>query len=435
MLLGPAGFDIVQYESRFFDRGRVPLDPPGATTMNEHAIDPILAPEYRRSPHEVIARLRREDPVHYIAPMEAWAICRYDLVKALFDHPSVIADRRYWDKYVSPPTEFRRWMYEHIPKEEYYERHALERRMVAGGLSAAAVKRMEGLIREIVERYAAPLRGRRGVVDLAAAFTEPVPSSIMSRITGIAANEGEEAQFLQMTRDALGEMNPTESPEQARRMEQAFEDLCRHVRECADRRRAEPREDLISHLLQTRGLTDEDANDLIVLWISNLVRAGTPTVSLATKYGVRILLRHPEVLQRLRRDRSLVPKAVNEILRYDFGDGMLPKYAKEDFEIEGKKIQKGQLILLSFLGAHRDPEAFPDPERFDIERDTSREIIFGYGHSSCLGAHLARKELQIIFDALLDVLPEGARVLEDRIQWSPLGPFSHMDTLPIDFGN
>ena len=130
-----------------------------------------------------------------------------------------------------------------------------------------------------------------------------------------------------------------------------------------------------------------------------------------------------------------MPNAVNELLRFDFGSLGLPRYALQDFELRGKKIRKGELLLLSFMGAHRDPEVFRDPDRFDVRRDTSRLTIFGHGPHYCLGANLARTELACMFEAVLNLLPAEARLLEDQIEWIRFGMFNAINSLPVDFGS
>ena len=101
---------------------------------------------------------------------------------------------------------------------------------------------------------------------------------------------------------------------------------------------------------------------------------------------------------------------MSEILRFAFGGGGgLPRYAVRDFELRGRQIRKGQMLLLSFTGAHRDPSVFPDPDRFDIDRDTADLTVFGQGPHYCLGVHLALAELRCVVDAALDFLPPGAR--------------------------
>jgi cytochrome P450 len=147
------------------------------------------------------------------------------------------------------------------------------------------------------------------------------------------------------------------------------------------------------------------------------------------------LLEHQPTLERLRADHSLVPNAVREILRYAFGGGGgLPRYAVRDFELRGKQIRKGQMLLLSFTGAHRDPSVFADPDRFDIDRDTTELTVFGQGPHYCLGVHLALSELRYVVAAALDFLPPRARHRPDLVQWRRMLFFRRPENLPVDFG-
>jgi cytochrome P450 len=178
------------------------------------------------------------------------------------------------------------------------------------------------------------------------------------------------------------------------------------------------------------------SDDEIVILVAALLGAGSETTAVAGLISMMALLDQPDVLERLRRDRSLVPNAVTEILRFGFGGGFgLPRYAVRDFELRGKQIRKGQLLLLSFAGAHRDPSVFPDPDRFDIGRDTSDLIVFGHGPHYCLGVHLAQAELRGMVEAALDFLPADVRPRPDLIEWQRVMFFRRPQNLPVDFGS
>ena len=133
------------------------------------------------------------------------------------------------------------------------------------------------------------------------------------------------------------------------------------------------------------------------------------------------LLRHHDTLERIRRDRSLIPRAVEEILRFALGGPAgLPRYALCDFTLRGQQIRKGEMLMLSFGGANRDPAVFEHPDVFDIARDASEHVVFGGGAHFCLGANLARQELACMLDGLLGILTPGSK-LRDRTRSPRLG--------------
>jgi len=401
----------------------------------ETPVDPFLSEEFQGDPASVIARMRDEDPVHQIPGIGAWMVTRYDDVRALFTHPDTTNDRRQYEHHRPPEDAMAQWIAANSPFAAPPEQHARMRRLVSAALTPRAVKRMEGQVREVVEQFAAPLRGRRGVVDLFAEFTEPIPNTVIGRITGVPPKGSDELRWRQLGRDAVRGVSPFLSPEERRESEASMVEICEYVRELAAERRREPREDLVSDLVQAHDASDRMTNDEIMLMVSGLVAAGTETTTIGGTRGIRTLLQHPEQMDQLRSDPSLMPNAVNELLRFDFGSLGLPRYALQDFELRGKRIRKGELLLLSFMGAHRDPQVFPDPDRFDVRRDTSRLTIFGHGPHYCLGANLARTELACMFEAVLDFLPPGSRLLEDQIEWIRFGMFNAINSLPVDFGS
>jgi cytochrome P450 len=394
---------------------------------------PLFSDEFQHEPAKVIARLRADDPVHYVSELDVWYVTRWDDVRELFTHPDATNDQRAFQHYVPRPEgSYLRWISENGLFSAPPEQHARTRRLVTGTFTPRAVARMDAQIRDVVEQFAAPLRGAKGVVDLVATYTAPIPSTVIGRITGVPPKANDEVRFRQLARDVISGISPLLPPADRARAESAILELCDYVRGLAAERRREPREDLISDLVCAH--EDPMTNEEIILLVAALVAAGTETTAMGGALGLRALLQHPDQLALVRRDRSLLPNAVREILRFDFGSAGLPRYALRDFELRGRRIRKGQLLLLSFMGAHRDPEVFPDPDRFDVRRDTSSLTIFGHGPHYCIGANLAQAELRQIFDAALDFLPEHAVLREDQIQITRLGMFSRLETLPVDFG-
>jgi cytochrome P450 len=404
--------------------------------MGEDSAYPMLTEEYKREPHKVIARLREQDPVHWVPGIGFWYVTRYDDVRRLFTDPNVTNDQRAWDRYVAPAEgTFMRWVSEHglfsLPPDE----HARVRRLVSAAFTPRAIARMDDQVREVVEQFAAPLRSRRGVVDVMAEYTDPVPNATISRITGIPPRSGEEVRFRQLAQATIRGFFSFSDPDAKAAGESAFLELSEWVRKLAEERRHSPREDLITDLVRARDRGDAMSDDEIVILVTGLLGAGTETTAIGGMVSILTLLEHPETAETLRREPEKIPGAVNEILRYAFGGGGgLPRYALNDFELRGKQIRKGQMLMLSFTGAHRDPSVFPDPDRFDIDRDNTDLTIFGHGPHYCLGVHLARAEMRCIVEAALGFLPKHARYALEDARFTDLGMFRRPDNLPVDFG-
>jgi cytochrome P450 len=220
-----------------------------------------------------------------------------------------------------------------------------------------------------------------------------------------------------------------------RKGEAAFLELSEWVRSMADDRRAGPRNDLLSDLLHAQSAGDAPiTDDEIVSLVSGLIGAGSETTALGGFASLVTLLLHPDASERLRADRTLLPKALNEILRFGLGGpGALPRYAVRDFELRGRRIRKGQILMLSFGGANRDPSVYRDPDRLDLDRDPTDLLLFGHGTHFCLGAHLARQEMRCMIDAALDFMPPGARLRDDLMRFTPMGFMRRPANLPVEF--
>jgi len=406
------------------------------TTSPAETVDPFLSDAFQTDPAAVLARVRKEDPVHLIPGLNAWMVTRYDDVRELFTNENVTNDRRAYEHFVLPPEgTARRFIADNSLFAAAPDQHARMRRLVAAALTPRAVKRMEHQVREVVDQFVAEIRGRRGVVDLFAEFTEPIPNAVIGRITGVPPKGEDEYRWRELGRAAVRNVSPFLTPEERRESEDAMEELCAYVREFTALRRAHPQADLVSDLVQAHDASDRMTNDEIVLVVASLVAAGTETTTIGGTRGIRALLQNPEQLELLRADRSLMPNAVDELLRYDFGSLGMPRYALRDFELRGKPIRKGQLLLLSFLGAHRDPAVFLNPDRLDLRRDTKALTIFGHGPHFCLGANLARQELGFMFDAVLDFLPPGSKLVEEEVRWSRFAIFSRIESLPVEISS
>ena len=395
---------------------------------------PLMTPEFQDDWVPVIHRLREEDPVHWV-PFGFWYVTRYDDVKMLFADERVTPDRRVWQFNVPPDRPFMRWAMDNGIFAMEPERHARTRKLVTAAFRPRVVARMEDQIRATVEQFAAPLHGRTGVVDLMAEFTDPIPNAVISRITGVPQGD-DEVRFRKLAQETIRGFFSFGDADALQRAGDALMELADWVRALATERRKSPREDLISDLIQARDEDHRMSDDDVVLMITGLIGAGSETTAVGGMVSILTLLQEPAVMERLRGDRSLLQKAVSELLRHSFGGPAgLPRYAKQDFELRGKQIQKGQMLMLSFTGANRDPSVYDDPDVFDLDRDPKDFVTFGHGPHYCLGASLARTELACMIDAALDFLPPGAALVEDEVEFQAMGIFKRPTNLPIDFGS
>ncbi len=365
------------------------------------------------NPYAVVHRLRETDPVYRLPGTDFWLITRHDDVRALFrDQERVTADARAGTGFrPRPEGSYLRWVQDYsllaLPPEE----HTRIRRLVSAAFTPRAVRRMDEQIRAVVEEVAAPLRGRSGeVIDLAAEYGDPIPNAVIARITGVPAEGGDDKRFRRLAQDFIAGVVQFATPEQQDRAEAALAELYPWVEKIALERRATPREDLISDLVQAVDRDERLQDREVIMLVTGLLAAGSTTTAMACVAMAATLLQHPATLERIRADRALIPNAVEEILRFSFGGPAgLPRYALCDFTLRGQQIRKGEMLMLSFGGANRDPSVFAHPDVFDIDRDARDLVVFGGGAHYCLGANLARQELACMLDGLLDIVTPGSK--------------------------
>jgi cytochrome P450 len=397
--------------------------------------DPFFDLVEAEDPAPILHRLREQDPVHYVEPLGFWFVTRHDDVKRLFNDPErVTQNSKAWEHHVpAPEGSMRRWLEDESLMARGPEEHTRFRRLFRGALTPRAVRRMADQVQEVVERFAAPLRNRPGeVIDLLGDFTNPIPNTVISRIMGVEAG-ADEARFREIAQEMIRGFFPFAPPEAVQQGEAALQELAPWIRSMVAERRRAPQDDLISDLLRAQEEGEPLSDDEIVMIVSVLIGAGSETTNLGGMVIIQTLMNYPEQLKQVRDDRSRVPQAVDEIMRFAFGGPAgMQRYALHDFELRGKRIRRGQMLMLALGGANRDPAVFPDPDVVDLDRDNRESLVFGHGPHYCLGANLARQELGAMLDAALDIVPPGSRVREDLQEFAPMGFFKRPLNLPIE---
>jgi cytochrome P450 len=388
-----------------------------------------------RDPAPIIAELREHDPVCWIPGVEGWLVTRHEDVRRLFADARLTADPRAYERY-SPPTApgAARWLTEMPFRSTPSDPQSPGRRLVSAALTPRAIERIEQRIREVVAQFAAPLCDRHDVVDLMGEFTAPVITAVLGRMLGVPPKGDDEIRFRQLARRAAKGIRPFLSDEQRYESELATVEIGEYVLRLVEERRREPQEDLISDLVSAAGGAAPASNDEIVRVVGGLIAPGTGTPSVACARALRSLLLNPAQLSLLRAEPALLANAVDELLRYDSGLTLMPRYVLHDFVLRDRTLKRGQLVALSLVGANRDPRVFANPDTLDLRRDASEAMSFGHGPHYCPGANVARAELYSVIDAALDFLPPDARLLEDQVQWSSRGFMGQIKSLPVDFG-
>jgi len=231
--------------------------------------------------------------------------------------------------------------------------------------------------------------------DLVDTLAGPLPAIVIAELLGVPTED--HARFRGWANSLLGATDPSQV-----RTDGPGRELLLYLEDIIAQRRREPADDLISAMIgaqvESQRLSDAEIRSTALL----LLIAGFVTTTNLVGNGVLALLQNPEQLERLRPERSLVPSAVEEMLRYDSPVQLVFRTASEPLDVQGHEIPKGSGVVVMLGAANRDPEAFKDPEVFDVGRDDRTHLGFGWGIHHCLGAPLARLEAQIAFEVLLE---------------------------------
>jgi len=381
-------------------RGRNPRE----TLSLYHLLDPdVLA-----NPYPLYHRLRTEDPVHWDSFLHAWIVTRYaDVVRVLHDFS---ADRSPTPEQLTamglaalnPVAQVmvRQMLFLDAPA------HTRLRGLASVAFTPRRVERLRAHIHDIV----ASLLDRvvdAGRMDVIHDLAEPLPAIVTAELMGVPVADHRQlkswsADFAEM----LG--NFQHNPDRIPRVLRSVEEMTAYFRSAIRAQREHPSDGLI-HALMTAEvggsrLTEEE---VIANVIVTMVGGQETTTNLIGN-GVLSLLRNPDQVQKLRQDFSLIPSAVEELLRYESPSQHTARLARTDLEMGGKQIRHRQAVIAVMGAANRDPDRFPDPDRLDIARQDNRHVAFGWAAHFCFGAPLARLEGQIAFETILRRLPNLA---------------------------
>src|SRR5881296_3476921 len=366
----------------------------------------LLDPEVLANPYPLFRRLRTEDPVHWDPFLHTWVVTRYADVVEVLHHYS--ADRTPTPEQLSsmglselgPIAELmvKQMLFMDAPA------HTRLRGLAAAAFTPARVEVLRAHIQEIMDDLVDAVEDK-GRMDVIADVGYPLPAIVTAEMLGVPAADRDQlkawsADFAEM----LG--NFQHNPDRVPRVRKSTEEMMDYFRDAVRRQRTHPREGLIHSFLTAEIEGDRLSEEEVVANTIVTMVGGQETTTNLIGNGLLALFRHPDQLERLRADLSLVPSAVEELLRYEAPSQQTTRIAPEDIELGGKLIRKGQSVIAVMGAANRDPQRFPDPDRLDITRADNRHVAFGWAGHFCFGAPLARIEGQVVLDTMLRRLPE-----------------------------
>jgi cytochrome P450 len=418
------------------DRQDPPADDPGGaggtrTGHGDRAVGTTTAVAFspydyalHEDPYPTYARLRAEAPLYRNAEQDFWALSRYDDVAAAFrDHRrlssanGVSLDPAAWGPHAHKTMSF-------LALDD--PRHARLRALVSRGFTPRRVTGLEPRIRELARRHLRPAL-ERGEFDFVADFAGRFPMDVISELMGVPEADRDELRRLADTvmhrEDGVLDVPPAA-------MEASLHLVEYYAGMLAERRHRRT-DDLTSALLDAEIDGDRLADDEIIAFLFLMVVAGNETTTKLLANAVYWAWRHPDQLAKPLADPARVPDWVEETLRYDTSSQMLARTVTEDLDLHGRTVPAGARMLLLVGSANRDHRAFPDPDRYNLDRDTTAQLVsFGGGPHFCLGAHLARLEARIALTELVDRVA-GYDVDADRARRVHSSNVRGFATLPV----
>ena len=399
----------------------------------------LYSHDFRVSTHETYARMRDESPVHLQPGLDGetpiWFVTRYDDVVALLtDNERFVLD---------PALAF-------SPQELAEQRssgalpdldprvntsllnldgadHRRLRKLVTMAFTPRIVEQLRPRIQELADDLVDRVV-ERGHMELVDDFAFPLPITVIAELLGIPAEDQGRFRVWSNT-FVLPPMTPELQEQAARHMQEFVE----YLDALFARRRAEPTEDLVSALVRAENEGDHlSENELYSMVVLLIVAGHETTVSLIAN-AVLALLSNPDQLVELRADPSLLPSAVEELLRYDSPvERGITRWAAADVELGRRLISRGDFVIPVLGSANRDGERFPEADELHLARADGRHVGFGRGPHFCLGAPLARLETEIALETLWRRLPNlRLAIAEEDLYWRPIPIFRSLASLPV----
>jgi cytochrome P450 len=397
----------------------------------------LYSPEFRSQTYETFERMRRDDPVFAQPGIDGetmiWFVTSHEeAVAVLLDDKRFVRD----PALALSPEELAAFQADAPEALAFIESHMLNkdgdehrrlRKLVTKAFTPKMVEQLRPRIQEIADELIDAVEAR-GEMELIDDFAFPLPITVIAEMLGIPVADRD--SFRRWS-NAL--VTPALTPEDVETFTTLIGEFVAYLRELFERRRAEPGDDLVSALLNVEEGGDTLSEQELSSMVALLIIAGHETTVGLIGNAVLALLQHPEQRDKVVRDPVRITQAVEELLRYDSPvERTLNRWAATDVELAGRRIRKGEGVIVIVGSANRDSGRFPDPDKLDLDREDVKHLAFGRGSHYCLGAPLARVEAEVALTTLLRRLP-GLRLAMDpeELYWRPVPLFRSLAELRV----
>ena len=384
----------------------------------QEQIDLIDGAFWGRNPHEELAWLRANAPVWKDPKHGVWAVSTYHLVRQVATQPALFSSAGG----IRPDNDPVPQMID-MDDPEHWNR----RKLVYKGLTPRRVREREPAIRRTARRLVDAV-AEREEFDLIWDLAAWLPLNVIADDLGVA--EADREQLLHWSDQLLSGLGSHDQEILNKQMLAAV-GYAEYARKVIEARRAQPTDDLMSILVHAEVDGDHLSDEEIISESLLILVGGDETTRHVISGGVYQLLLERSRWETLRADRSLLPSAIEEMLRWVSPIRNMARQATEDLELNGRHISKGEKLLLLYPSANRDESVFENPFQFDIRRKPNEHVAFGFGPHFCLGAHLARLELTVILEELLDRLPTLKLLDATEPSYRPANFVSGYDSLRV----
>ena len=372
-----------------------------AAKLHLDLLDPEL---YRTNPHQLWTELRRDEPVYRDEQNGLWALTRYqDVLDAERNDEAFSSDGAY-RAYTGPGES------NMIAQDD--PRHAQQRRLVLGRFTPTAIRKREAEMQELIDELldaAAAKGGMEVVADVAA----QLPSRLTARLIGFPE---EEWPTIQGWSERLMRIDDRRNPESMQGLMEAAGELFQRVAKEVPEKRGCPMDDLLT-VWSTSSVDGEELGvDTVFHETGLFVSGGAETTRTLISHGLRTFVDHPDQWEAMAADPTLVPSAVEEMLRWVTPLNNMFRTVRTPVEVRGVPLAEGDRVMLLYPSANRDEDVFADPFTFDIRRSPNPHLAFGNGTHFCLGATLARHLLKLLFTSLSSRFTNLAVVSEPDVE-------------------